>query len=226
MPQEKTLQKFVKRFNDLVMEFDGGNQQKFAKRVGMSRQSVNNYCNATRTPDIYVLYKICSNCNVSAHWLLGLTDTRSPDSSVQAAVTLTGLSEEAITAIINLPGIDDPFVDLVGDLLEELNFLLTDDAFGKLLSSLSRVRRTSEEATANFEKYVTGNSFSLTKTSEVEASEYAAVKCFMNYLRAIRKSTGEYTAGEHYLIHGAQRVIKEIKKFENDKEGGTDGEHS
>lgn len=65
----------------------------FAHRVGISRQTMGFYLNGDRIPDSLTIAQICKNCNVSANWLLGLTETRSPDAGLEAIVQYTGLSE-------------------------------------------------------------------------------------------------------------------------------------
>ncbi len=89
---------FTQRFRELFIENE--TQQEFADRVGISRGTVANYFNGSRT-DISsdALKKLCIACNVSANWLLGLSEVKNPSADLQAVCEYTGLSEDAINTI-------------------------------------------------------------------------------------------------------------------------------
>lgn len=46
----------------------------FAKKIGLSRQTVGFYINGDRIPDAETLKQICVRCNVSADYVIGLSD--------------------------------------------------------------------------------------------------------------------------------------------------------
>lgn len=71
----------------------------FANKVGITRQTMGFYLNGDRIPDSRTIAQICKNCEVSANWLLGLTDTRSPDTGLEAIVQYTGLSETNVNCL-------------------------------------------------------------------------------------------------------------------------------
>ena len=62
---------FAERFHELREERA---QAEFAEFLGISRPTVGFYENGSRLPDALTLRKIAEKCNVSADWLLGLTD--------------------------------------------------------------------------------------------------------------------------------------------------------
>lgn len=62
----------------------------------MTRQAMSFYLSGDRLPDASVLAKMCKALNVSADWLLGLSDTRKPEPDARAAVEYTGLKPEAV----------------------------------------------------------------------------------------------------------------------------------
>lgn len=70
--------------------------EKFAKKLGLARATVGFYEAGERLPDALKLKIIAEKCNVSADWLLGLSDVRTPDPSIQNASKQSGLSEETI----------------------------------------------------------------------------------------------------------------------------------
>lgn len=68
----------------------------FAEKLGLSRQTIGFYINGDRIPDIQTLRQICEKCNVSADFLLGLSDVKTPDVAAQSAIEYTGLSEDNV----------------------------------------------------------------------------------------------------------------------------------
>ena len=85
---------FTRRFRDLIQP--GETHEAFAKKIGVERNTITQYFNGNRIPTSAILFQICKNCNVSADWLLGLSDVKSPDANAKAACEYTGLSEKAI----------------------------------------------------------------------------------------------------------------------------------
>ena len=71
----------------------------FAEFLGTSRQSLGYYLNGERIPDAAMIKKICERCEVSADWLLGLSDVKTPSTDIQAIALRTGLSEKAIKTL-------------------------------------------------------------------------------------------------------------------------------
>lgn len=51
-------------------------QAAFADKIGMLQQQYSRYETGEREPQLKHIKKICSEFNVSADWLLGLSDTR------------------------------------------------------------------------------------------------------------------------------------------------------
>lgn len=68
----------------------------FADKLGLSRQTMGFYLNGERIPDSLTLSRICQVCNVTADWLLGLTNDPKPD---PCATDELGLSNRAIEAV-------------------------------------------------------------------------------------------------------------------------------
>lgn len=72
---------------------------------GVSRQTVSNWQMGKSIPDIVKLTEVARYFKVSSDYLLGISDTESPDVSVRAAVEYTGLSEDAVERLHT--GLDD-----------------------------------------------------------------------------------------------------------------------
>ncbi|MCR4861888.1 MAG: helix-turn-helix domain-containing protein [Ruminococcus sp.] len=83
------------------------------------------------------LFNIAEFYGVSIDYLLGRTDTRSPNPDIQSACEYTGLSEKAVDIIKNLPILDFNVMDY-GELsrLKALDMIINSKYFRKLLDSV------------------------------------------------------------------------------------------
>ena len=66
----------------------------FANQLGLSRVTVGFYLHGERVPDIMTLYMICDHYNVSADWLLGLSDIPNPNTGVAREYYLKAAEKE------------------------------------------------------------------------------------------------------------------------------------
>jgi len=82
-----------------VREERGESQQELADSIGITRQSLSRYELGERTANIDLLKKVAEHYNVSADYLLGLTDNKTTDIDLQAVCEFTGLSDNAILTI-------------------------------------------------------------------------------------------------------------------------------
>lgn len=94
---EQRFPEFQGRFNELRQGYKS--QKEFAEFLGISRPTVGFYENGDRFPDALALKNIAKKCNVSADWLLGLTDVKTTDADLKAVCEYTGLSEMAIKTL-------------------------------------------------------------------------------------------------------------------------------
>lgn len=121
-------------------------QKELAGDLGVSRPTVAGWLDGKNIPDILALEKIARLFNVSADYLLGLSDTESPDVSVRAAAEYTGLTEDAVKRLNN--GLFDP-VHNCGRVYEQekkrylraASALIQSDDFRKTIESLTDVAR-------------------------------------------------------------------------------------
>ena len=91
---------FQRRFTDLWYE-SGKTQEQLANDLGVTRPTVVGWSDGKNLPDIESLERITRLFDVSADYLLGLSDTMMPDISLRAAMEYTGLSEEAVNSLHN-----------------------------------------------------------------------------------------------------------------------------
>lgn len=134
---------FSERLSALMKERDV-TQEKLANELGIKRQTVSLYKNGQSTPDAAQLKNIATFFDVSADWLLGLSETKSTDIDVQKICKKTGLSEHAVTSIIDLvtplPGMESSpsiLIDSLNDLLEHYKLI-------SILTGASVLKSTNE----------------------------------------------------------------------------------
>lgn len=72
--EENRFPIFSKRFL-MLRSIRHQSQEEFAKFLGISRPTVGFYENGIRIPDALTLRQIAEKCNVSADWLIGLSNT-------------------------------------------------------------------------------------------------------------------------------------------------------
>jgi len=65
--------KFTERFNE-VLQQSGKTQVEIARALNITKQCVNDYKTGKSVPSIETLYALCKYLDVSADYLLGLTD--------------------------------------------------------------------------------------------------------------------------------------------------------
>lgn len=86
---------FQTRFRDLYNK-SAKTQETLARELGVSRPTLAGWLDGKSIPDILALERIARLFGVSADYLLGISDTESPDVGVRASVAYTGLSEDAV----------------------------------------------------------------------------------------------------------------------------------
>lgn len=73
--------------------------QEVSDAIGITRVAMGYYEKGERKPDIEMLYKIADFYKVSADYLLGITDVKTPDIETKAIANNIGLSEDAINVL-------------------------------------------------------------------------------------------------------------------------------
>lgn len=99
---------FQTRLRELMKQ-QGTTQKELAKVVEMRPQTVSLYVTGQSVPDINTLKRISIFFNVSADYLLGLSDVATPATDLKGVCDYTGLSEKSVDNIrrINYQDLDD-----------------------------------------------------------------------------------------------------------------------
>lgn len=121
------------------MEMKGENQVSLSKAVGVQRQSISNYTTGQSKPDTEKLQKICLALDVSADWLIGLSDD---PSRTPSAVDDLGLSPDAISAIIKYGNhINQLQPDIPEDMMRIFSTLVASPKFWILVDQIRTVAK-------------------------------------------------------------------------------------
>ena len=98
MSDDKYFEILPTRIRELVSE-NNITQNALAKEIGVTRQAISQYCDGSSVPNADKLLKLAQFFNVSADYLLGVTDAKTNDKDVQFISDYTGLNESVIAAL-------------------------------------------------------------------------------------------------------------------------------
>lgn len=96
-------------------------QEMIAAAIGITRQAISKYTRGETKPDTEILTRIAKYFNVSADWLLGLSDVRRINPEIASVCAYTGLSENAVSQLIG------PTTSEVMNLLLENEYMITQE---------------------------------------------------------------------------------------------------
>lgn len=145
MITEKFAERLKKLRNDSNLSLE-----ELAHSLGVTAQSLSLYERAKRTINIDLLYQISKYFNVSADYLLGLTDVPSLDTDVQGVCKYTGLSEKAINEIreynsYQFKGTKGNPISYPTEDGDALNFFLENPYIWDIISQLTKLKKESEK---------------------------------------------------------------------------------
>lgn len=89
-----------------------------ARDTGLSQSAISDYINKDRAPDCATIYSLARYFSVSADYLLGLTNIKTPFVNTMAVIRQTGLTEEnaLILEALQSKGAN-AYLDLLNDLI-------------------------------------------------------------------------------------------------------------
>lgn len=139
--------KFPGRFMTLCST-EGRSLDEWGDIFSVTRQTISNWQTGKSVPNIVDLIRIAEYFHVSADYLLGLSDTVTPDVSARAAVAYTGLSEVAVERLHI--GLDDFVCDGEGISEDEKKWnlgiasaLIQSETFTDIVHRLGRISEES-----------------------------------------------------------------------------------
>ena len=106
----KTREQIGLRIN-AALALSGKQQKELAKELDVPDNTVSYWCSGARTPNTAQIIGIARFTDVSADYLLGLSDVPSPDTDVQAICDHFGMTEEAYKGLSIFYGKGEEFLD-------------------------------------------------------------------------------------------------------------------
>lgn len=100
MPKNETTETFAERLADLIAD-KNISLEKIGKEIGISKSTLSKYTNDEAEAPIGNLVKLANYFNVSADYLLGISEAKTNNKKLQFVCDYTGLSAEAIKKICN-----------------------------------------------------------------------------------------------------------------------------
>lgn len=127
-----------------IMQQKGVSRGALKDSTGLSLQSISNYLKDKRKPDCEMVAEIAKALNVSADYLLGLSEVSTRNETVQGVHDLTGLSQKAIIKLKTAKIFGDIRIsDFVSFLIENEDF----ENLTKEIEKLSAFHCTTIDAT-------------------------------------------------------------------------------
>lgn len=127
---------FGKRLGQIMQDKDMS-RGALKDATGISLQSISNYLNDKRKPDCEMVAEIAKTLNVSADYLLGLSEVPTRNETIQGVNDITGLWDDAISKL---------YVEKITGGREAssfLSFLVLHDDFSRLVASIHQRNRYS-----------------------------------------------------------------------------------
>lgn len=178
---------FPTRLRELIKE-RGITQKMLGDYVGVRPQTISLYTTGQNYPDINGLRKIAEYFEVSADWLIGLTDARTTDPIEQAAFNALGLSERAIRYLlaINHTPKEWPYKPHGIERVELLSFLLSKPLFDIMLCEcciyVDKMRKEHDQEFYDTQEYEMCSGILKEHGFEISTKEQQAAYCFNEHI--------------------------------------------
>lgn len=181
------LDTFPSRFRDLIKdkcENEGFTREKIADELGITYNTLNNYCSGYSAPDVTILCKIMDMFNVSSDWLLKKHAPQKVDVNLSAVCEYTALSEDAAKVLRFLAKEQDTRC------ISVINRLICEDE-GGLIDSI-----VSFQAASRAEKiHAKGGETALVEAIEDEGLDYET-RAECRYLLMLKRGVANGLAGK------------------------------
>lgn len=132
-----TTGQLADKLSDFVEEKrkEGVNQKALAKEIGVSSGSLSNWCNNAKNVTADNIVKLANYFNVSADYLLGLTEVPTSNLDIRDINNKTGLSQNAIAHLMADKTVEDI------ETTDFISYLVTNSDFPDLVKALKQRNR-------------------------------------------------------------------------------------
>lgn len=122
---------FSNRLKNLMSE-QNLTQDSLAKSIGISRQAIAQYLEGTTQPKADKIYTLAKYFNVSADYLLGLSEISTTNETIQGIHNKTGLSSQSIIKLITEKHLQDFSIS------NFISSIIENDNIDKLIEAVKR----------------------------------------------------------------------------------------
>ena len=163
-------------------------QDDLGKAIGKQRQTIGTYTTGQSKPDSESVARIAQFFDVSADWLLGISDSRSSNADIREFAKITGLSEIALNQILIANQIEQKeLILMVNCLFENLELLL--NLSYRILDDMNNLQKYMDIAKdCSFDTY-TSLSFSEYVTLGMK---FATFEKFCNFIQTVGRDFSQY----------------------------------
>lgn len=163
--QDSYNEPFPTRLRELINK-NGISQNQLSTIINKTRQAVSNYTLGNTSPDADTLIKLSKYFNVSADYLLGLSDSQSYDKDIQFICDYTGLNEDAVYELNELKTLQN---ETVAEADAELPFYDSAKSSEYNLKLLNRFLTTpANQVTYNIFEYILDLNNYLNKLKQID----------------------------------------------------------
>lgn len=194
--------KTAERITELIGDTPSGT---IAQDLGLSRQTISNFVNGRYKPDGDNLEKLADYFNVSTDYILGRTDVKSSDTTIQDICTITNLDEDTVKEIAN---IGSTYPTILAEFVKEGHLLSILREISFLKSAGEDLLKCGEEAST----IIDTNTFEEYRSKNINAIRYQA---FSTFERIMDKYDVRITKKDEISIF-SEAVAEINKKFAED----------
>lgn len=158
------------RINE-ALALTGKKQKDLAKALNVTDNTISYFCSGSRTPNTMQIIEISIFFNVSADYLLGLTNIKTLDTNIKSVCNYTGLTEQSLSNLQmchkNTKSID------------AINFFMSNEHFLSFIHQLAKCKCISEIKIKDFFNSITSHS-SINAMLNDKESLYAVCSKYLN----------------------------------------------
>ncbi len=209
---------FPTRLRFLIGKSDNTTQDILADAVGVTRQTVGNWCSGDSSPDAVCLKAIADYFDVSIDWMLRENAPQKVDANLSAVCNYTKLSEKAINAITS---------DLM--LTDFINEFIPTEYAEMVASSLSSASIFISDACEIIDDKSSSNTPVENIYEAFRLNRFEAVNEFTLFVNGLYRKYENHYRKKYALVSGkAIRDFAEMKSdcISLDCEGTSNGEHN
>jgi len=214
---------FATRLREIMDNNPNITQQQVADYLGVTRQSISQYMNGNSQATADKIILLTQFFNVSADYLLGITDIKTADTSVQSVSHYLGVNDKIVIGIKNnidmlLSDVDEhkefginesEMLDVFEKIVNYDDYLL-EHIIRNILSIVENNDLNFYVNTAAFNSYKYARHEQLSVKSEKDINEFLIYKTFTDYFIQIAKNYGSSFSNDDIQRINSAKDYKEL----------------